>query len=447
MKIIKLFLFKFYFIILIYSIFILSSNTSSQQTSSSLNSSLSSSPSSPSSSSSPPLTSKSSSSSSTSNSIDISLIQRFIEYHLYTNTFNSIELLNKEICLLNENENKTLNFLNSHIIYCPNFNHFPRILSTNQVSFKKSETENSNNNSNANASNNNKQNKNKNIKNMKKSKTKSKKIGSSNNSKFNLNNTIEEQILEQSNVDFNNDNDEENNSKDNNNEDDDDDEKTIHKYLVFALVLPKHPYSRELVESMHILAPMYPSVTFYFGISYDFHELSTHYAVKSFPKLLFFHNGLLVKKYSDKRDPITLAGHLSKWIGKYPQTIPIRQYRSTYNHNNKIKNYNYHYHNNILKKKGSLQSIAVYNYNSTWFSVPSEDDDKTYFAQLLRYIDLFLRNLSYGRTTEPLIAISPKVIQWDFEILFVTLLYTIIRGIYWLKSLISTRRTLPNIGI
>ena len=62
----------------------------------------------------------------------------------------------------------------------------------------------------------------------------------------------------------------------------------VSEFLAFALLLPGHPYSRDLYFSVVTVAPMYPRVIFVIGNAYEFTELCAQYGVRSFPKLLFF---------------------------------------------------------------------------------------------------------------------------------------------------------------
>jgi len=99
----------------------------------------------------------------------------------------------------------------------------------------------------------------------------------------------------------------------------------VHKYLVFALLLPRHPFSAELYHHLSVVAPMFPSITVVYGNGYHFQELCTQYGVRSFPKLLLFNNGTLTEKYSRKRSPEKLAAYFSKWSNSLPRSIPVEK--------------------------------------------------------------------------------------------------------------------------
>jgi hypothetical protein len=47
----------------------------------------------------------------------------------------------------------------------------------------------------------------------------------------------------------------------------------IHKYLAFALLLPKHPFSSDLFLSLMSAGPMFPSVTIVSANGYSFEEM------------------------------------------------------------------------------------------------------------------------------------------------------------------------------
>ena len=73
---------------------------------------------------------------------------------------------------------------------------------------------------------------------------------------------------------------------------------TIHRYLVFALVLPEQDYSLQLQESLRIIAPLYSNVTTIIGNALEFQDFCHQYNVKSYPKVLFFQMGQLKAKFS-----------------------------------------------------------------------------------------------------------------------------------------------------
>jgi hypothetical protein len=185
-------------------------------------------------------------------------------------------------------------------------------------------------------------------------------------------------------------------------ESDDDDESTIHKYLAFALVLPKHPFSRELIDSLHTVAPLFPHITIYFGIGYEYQELCSQYGVRSFPKLLFFHNGLLLNKYSKSRDPASLAYQFSKWTHSLPVALPVAHTASRAARKGIFTNYN----------------------SSSYFHVTNDSN------WMVQRADAWLQKASAGRSVEPLITLSPTAVKWDFEIFIISGCYVALRVIY-----------------
>lgn len=98
----------------------------------------------------------------------------------------------------------------------------------------------------------------------------------------------------------------------------------VHKYLVFALLLPKHPYSFDTYNVLQTIAPMFPAVTVVAGNGYEFHELGSQYGVRSFPKILFFKNGILTSKFRKERTPELLSTYIAKWTRSLPNAIPLK---------------------------------------------------------------------------------------------------------------------------
>jgi hypothetical protein len=323
-------------------------------------------------------------------------IRSFLHYHLYHETFYQL-LHQQETCRLNDDSNETLKYINNKVISCSNPDFFPRILNAPQVTFKKADPESKSQKSDSDH--------------PSSAPSSSPKKSAKKHRKSSLVNQSLQSHDQVSSLNFSKTPDTTEAS------DADDDDKTIHKYLLFALVLPKHPFSRELVEALQIISPMFPSVTFYFGIGYEFEELCAQYDVKSFPKLLFVRNGILVKRYEDSRDPVTLAIQIARWVGKFPETIPVPV-------------------SAVTNKRTRLATF--YNYKSTWFTVPKGD---SLWAKFLQSLDSLLVALSAGRSVEPLVSCSPQVTQWDFEIFLLSLLYTLIRSWSWLYPLWIRRIT------
>jgi len=72
------------------------------------------------------------------------------------------------------------------------------------------------------------------------------------------------------------------------------DKEVVHPFLVFALLLPNHPYSLQLKQTLNIVAPLYGNITTIIGDALEFSDFCNEYHVKSFPKILFFKQGFLV---------------------------------------------------------------------------------------------------------------------------------------------------------
>ena len=80
----------------------------------------------------------------------------------------------------------------------------------------------------------------------------------------------------------------------------------IHPYLVFALVLPHHPYSSQLIHSLQQISPLFSGVTTVIGSAPEFTSFCREYHIKSFPKVLFFKNGFLQGSMSTSPDEKSL---------------------------------------------------------------------------------------------------------------------------------------------
>lgn len=99
----------------------------------------------------------------------------------------------------------------------------------------------------------------------------------------------------------------------------------IHNYFGLALLLPNHPFSSDLSGALTSTGRIFPMVTFSVGNGYEFNELCMQYGITSFPKLLFFKNGLLLGTYKGEYTAAGLAAQVSKWTGNLPQAVPLRQ--------------------------------------------------------------------------------------------------------------------------
>ena len=98
----------------------------------------------------------------------------------------------------------------------------------------------------------------------------------------------------------------------------------IHKYLAFALLLPKHPFSSDLLLSLMSTGPMFPSVTIVSANGYHFQDMCRQYNVKSFPQLFFFKDGLLIDTYKGVHSAPGVASKLANWTKTLPKALPIQ---------------------------------------------------------------------------------------------------------------------------
>lgn len=96
----------------------------------------------------------------------------------------------------------------------------------------------------------------------------------------------------------------------------------IHKYLAFALLLPKHPFSTDLLRSLITAGPMFPSVTIVSGNGYDFKDMCRQYTVRSFPQLFFFKDGLLTGTYDGAHNVPEVVSRLAIWTNSLPKALP-----------------------------------------------------------------------------------------------------------------------------
>lgn len=283
----------------------------------------------------------------------LELVRDFVDFSLKYSLFDQV-VQDTQFCLIGSERNTTEKAIESMISMCTNRQYFPRILSAAQVSFKKAEPKDTD-------------------------LSKSKKLSPDSGRK----------IAEK-----------DNSSSGKKNSDTD----VIHRYLAFALVIPQHAFSRELVDSIQIVAPMFPSITMYFGIAHEFSDLCAQYGVRSFPKLLLFQNGLLVKKYGDSRDAGTLAQQFTRWTSELPCSIPV-PIRQRFNTNE-----------------------PYYHYNRSWFRYISDSSPSSPHIQAaIGGVDSILVQASAGRSVEPMVTLSPSVRGWDFEIFLFSGLYVFVR--------------------
>lgn len=197
------------------------------------------------------------------------LVEDFTNYNLY---FKDI----KHICLIGDIENKTEVIFGLNVNRCANIFYRPRYLTTSQVSWKLPPPK-----------------KNDSLKSDIHKNT----DGIVSNTSTNSTEIIEEVVAVRREI--------------------------VHKYLAFALLLPKHPFSIDLLLSLISVGPMYPSVTIVTGGGYDFKEMCSQYDIRSFPQLLFFKDGILKYRYDGAYNPERVAAKLSNWTNSLPRSLPI----------------------------------------------------------------------------------------------------------------------------
>lgn len=194
------------------------------------------------------------------------LTLRFVEYCTYFDSASSV-VLDSMSCRKQDNENRTAALLDQSITQCASSHYEPRLLSASQISWKQVEHADSGEE-------------------MPPVSTKSAKRKERPRSK---NGTF-----------------------------------VVHNYFGLALVLPNHPFSNDLSRALATVGTMFPAATFSVGNGHEFGDLCVQYGVSSFPKLLFFKNGLLMGFYDGAHDAASVASQISKWTKTLPQAVPFK---------------------------------------------------------------------------------------------------------------------------
>lgn len=97
----------------------------------------------------------------------------------------------------------------------------------------------------------------------------------------------------------------------------------VHPFLVFALVLPDHPYSTKIEDVLKQCSSMFPQVTIITGNAYEFSDLSSKYLICAYPSILFFKNGIFFNDLPNEKASVgDLAVFLSMWTKSFPQSRP-----------------------------------------------------------------------------------------------------------------------------
>jgi hypothetical protein len=99
----------------------------------------------------------------------------------------------------------------------------------------------------------------------------------------------------------------------------------IHDYLVLVLLLPNHPFSTDLLDTIRSVAPLYPHVVFAMTNGLEMKEFCAQYNIHSFPKVLMFKKGLLLGKYSGQHRVLDFASQMTAWTDSFPCAIPFER--------------------------------------------------------------------------------------------------------------------------
>jgi len=189
----------------------------------------------------------------------------------------------------------------------------------------------------------------------------------------------------------------------------------VHEYLVFAMLLPKHPFSSDLYHAIKTVAPMFPSITFVIGDGFEFTEMCQQYNIRSFPKLLFFKKGILKGRYSKEHNAESLAAQLSVWTDSFPRALPNRERRKK---DNIQKYFNMWYkYDNIYDKILVLKD---------WQTITSITD------MIRKNIAINIKALSSSSSShlEPAVGLFDWASSYEIHMIIIAGIYTLLRIIY-----------------
>jgi hypothetical protein len=343
---------------------------------------------------------------STKVKIEYDKVKLFTKYHLDFPYITNREIMNNNnnnICLLNEYNDNNINSSNlyfmKHIDRCIRIEYFPRILNVNQISWKntKDKNETNINNDDDNILNNN---------------TNSSIINSNNNT-----------IIKKSTA-----------------------HEIIHEYLAFALLLPDHPFSNDLYQSLTVISPMFPNVNIVVGNGYEFSDMCVQYSIKSFPKLLFFKKGLLIGRYNNNQNAYELSAQFSKWSQSFPKALPyyrnkvlkpIKKNNNNNNNNNNNTDNNINKLINLIEKSKTINllddiKIILVKFNCKTIYNIYEDiiiiielNKETLKSNIKDLWKLYESKIPVA--TEPVVGTFDYLIEHDSNIIFISFLYFIIR--------------------
>lgn len=199
----------------------------------------------------------------------------------------------------------------------------------------------------------------------------------------------------------------------------------IHEYLAFALLLPNHPFSQEMVDAILPIAPLFPSITIYFGYAYEFQDLCSQYGVYSFPKLLLFRNGLLTSKFERKRRPQAIAMEFSIWTNSLPIATLYRP----------IYQYIMHEDTKFIPKKWNNQVNAAGIFSSNtpppWSSKSTSNNKYSkYYNKWDFRIVQSLKEIDFTRSVEPFASVSKRASLYEMAAYALCIVYLSMRMIY-----------------
>jgi len=183
----------------------------------------------------------------------------------------------------------------------------------------------------------------------------------------------------------------------------------IHDYLVFAMLIPKHPFSSDLYQAIKTVAPMYPKISFVIGDGFEFTEMCQQYNIRSFPKLLFFKKGILKGRYNKEHEAATLAAQLSVWTDSFPKAFPLR--------NRKQNSDNIEKYFKMLNYENLYDKIL---YLKEWKAITS-------------IINMIKKNIDHNIKALSTSSMEPCVGIFDYELYLIIIsgLYTLLRFIHF----------------
>ena len=189
----------------------------------------------------------------------------------------------------------------------------------------------------------------------------------------------------------------------------------VHEYLIFAMLLPKHPFSSDLYHAIKAVAPMFPTITFVIGDGFEFTEMCQQYNIRSFPKLLFFKRGILKGRYNKEQNAESLAAQLSVWTESYPKALPARERR----------------------KKDDIEKYFKmwYNYDNIYDKILEFKDWRT----ISSISDMIKKNIAYNLKSltspksshlEPVVGLFDWASSYEIYMIIIAGIYTLLRFIY-----------------